>query len=176
MKKFTAGSIILILFVTGCSLDTRNKEFRFGKKGPPVSAEKHTPEQSRLPVSTLSNTVDVHYSAKYCTECHLSAAPSSGKNSLKFGGNFKQLCRCHYNTSNSYVHPVDRKPSPEMIAAIPAQFPLRDGQITCSTCHDIVLQCRDNQLERTFLKDQKFLRDGPFQTKFNICYRCHNIK
>jgi hypothetical protein len=63
-----------------------------------------------------------------------------------------------------------------MMTAIPAQFPLREGQITCSTCHDIVIQCQDRPLDRALLKDQKFLRGTPYETEASICFRCHNIE
>jgi hypothetical protein len=85
------------------------------------------------------------------------------------------LCRCHYSDTNNYVHPVDRRPSQAMLDRIPAQFPLWEGQIACSTCHDIYFQCQDRQSERIFLKDLKFLRGAPYETEFDICYRCHNI-
>jgi hypothetical protein len=86
------------------------------------------------------------------------------------------LCRCHYSASNNYVHPVDRRPSRNMIDRIPAQFPLWEGQITCITCHDIFIQCEDRPLDRAFLKDQKFLRGAPFETEADICFQCHNIE
>jgi hypothetical protein len=175
MKKLTAIAIIITLFNMGCYLETIPKGTRFGNRDA-VSTPQPEPEKSAAPVSTLSNTIDIHYSAQYCTECHVDVPRKGSHPQLRYAGDFKVLCRCHYSTSNNYNHPVDRKPSREMIDRIPAQFPLRAGQLACSTCHDIVDQCRDNQLERTFLKEQKFLRGGPFETKTSICFRCHNRK
>lgn len=175
MKKFTAGAVIVILFITGCYLDTRNKEFRFGKKGS-LFAPKTEPEQPKFPVSTLSTSVDIHYSAQYCAECHVNIPRKGSNPQLRYAGDFKLLCRCHYSNTNSYVHPVDRRPSRDMIERIPAQFPLWEGQITCRTCHDIYIQCHDRPLERSFLKDQKFLRGAPYETEAGICFRCHNIE
>jgi len=175
MKTFTAFIIILALLITGCSLDSRNKESRFDKKGSLFSS-KTVPEQSRLPLSTLSGTVDIHYSAKYCTECHVNTPRKGSHPQLRYGGDFKILCRCHYSNTNNYLHPVDRRPSRDMIDRIPAQFPLWEGQITCSTCHDIFIQCQDRQLERAFLKEQNFLRGTPYETKASICFRCHDVE
>lgn len=175
MKKLTAIAIVLALFITGCGLETKSKDSRFGKRGSLFALPKKD-EKPRLPVLTLPNTVDIHYSAKYCTECHVNIPRKGSHPQLRYAGDFKALCGCHYNTSNNYIHPVDRKPSQDMMARIPAQFPLRDGQIACSTCHDIVIQCQDRQLDRAFLKDQKFLRGAPFETETSICFRCHNIE
>jgi len=175
MKKATACAVIIILFISGCYLDTRNKEFRFGKKESLFSS-KNEPEQPQYTVSNLSLTVDIHYSAQYCTECHVSIPRKGSNPQLRYGGDFKLLCRCHYSSTDNYVHPVDRKPSPAMLARIPARFPLWQGQITCDTCHDIYVQCHDRPVERPFLKDQKFLRGAPYETEAGICYQCHNIK
>ena len=174
MKKIAIIAIILSLVGTGCSVETGTKSFRFHKEDA-LTKPPEPPAPPQAPVSTLSNTVDIHYSAKYCTECHVAAPREGGHPQLRYGGDFNVLCRCHYNQTNNYIHPVDRKPSPEMIGRIPAQYPLRQGRIDCSTCHDIVLQCRDNPLERAFLKEQKFLRGGPYETQTSICYRCHDV-
>ena len=176
MKKLTSIAVILALLVAGCGLEAKNnKESRFGKKSSLFAADKKD-EKPKVSVSTLPNTVDIHYSAKYCTECHVSSPRQGSHSQLRYEGDLKILCRCHYNTSNNYIHPVDRRPSEEMIDRIPAQYPLQAGQITCSTCHDIFIQCQDNQLERSFLKEQKFLRGQPFSNESSICYRCHDIE
>ena len=149
MKKLTAIAIILTLFSSACYLESQNRETRFAKRGTPLTpqAEPAPPPPS---VSTLPDTIDIHYSAQYCTECHVDVPRQGSHPQLRYAGDFRVLCRCHYGSSKNYIHPVDRVPSPEMKAAIPAQFPLREGRITCSTCHDIVVQCRDNQLEGPF--------------------------
>jgi hypothetical protein len=175
MKKLTAVTIILTLFSSACYLDTQNKETRFGKRGTLFTPR--TEEAAPTPsVSTLPNTIDIHYSAKYCTECHVNIPRKGSNPQLRYGGDFKVLCRCHYSSSNNYVHPVDRRPSRNMIDRIPAQFPLWEGQITCITCHNIFIQCEDRPLDRAYLKDQKFLRGAPFETEADICFQCHNIE
>ena len=174
MRKFTAGTVIILLLILGCSMESGNKVFRFGKKGSP-STPQTKPEPPKFTVSKLPPTVDIHYSAQYCTECHVNIPRRGSNPQLRYGGDFKLLCRCHYSSTNNYVHPVDRRPSQDMLDRIPAQFPLWDGQITCITCHDIYIQCHDRPLDRVFLKDQKFLRGTPYETEFGICFRCHNV-
>jgi len=175
MKKLTAIAIIITVFNTGCYLETITKDTRFGKRDAVITPQRE-PQKPTAPVSNLANTIDIHYSAKYCTECHVNIPRTGSHPQLRYAGDFKILCRCHYSTSNSYIHPVDRRPSREMIDRIPGQYPLQNGQIVCTTCHDIVFQCQDKPLDRAFLKDQNFLRGGPFKTETGICFECHNIE
>jgi hypothetical protein len=171
MKKLTATAIILILICTGCYNDARDT--KFGRKATVFDAQGKKEKQKPF-VSKVPFTTDIHYSAKYCTECHVSVPRKGSHLQLRYGGNYQQLCRCHYSSSANYIHPVDIAPSENLKAAIPAAFPLQEGKVTCSTCHDIVIQCQDNQTDKIFIKEQKFLRGAPYDTMMGICYKCHN--
>ncbi|MBI4709712.1 MAG: hypothetical protein HY759_01170 [Nitrospirae bacterium] len=46
--------------------------------------------------------------------------------------------------------------------------------MTCVTCHDIYLQCQDNQ--RLKLINKKFLRDAPYRKRTELCIKCHDEK
>ncbi len=116
---------------------------------------------------TVKSNTNLHFSGKYCEECHLQTPDKDGDALLKFGGDLNQLCRCHYSTSENYIHPVGVAPSEEKKTRIPREFPLENGKLSCMTCHDISLQCQVNK--RTSL-NRKFLRDDPKA----ICYRCHD--
>jgi hypothetical protein len=172
MKKIVVLAIIVSLYSAGCYSDRKKTVFGGKDRTPPIFTEDQ--KTDALLGTFASDTTDIHYSSRYCLECHESSPKKGGNKSLRFGGDFKILCRCHYNTSANYVHPVDIVPSEEITPRIPAEFPLKDGQVSCSTCHDIVVQCRDNQVDRIFLKEQKFLRGAPLQTKTSICFRCHD--
>jgi len=120
----------------------------------------------------VTDATDIHYDTRYCTECH-EKIPGKGKDKfLKFGGDYHQLCRCHYRSAGRDLHPVDITPSKEMGSRIPAGFPLNDGKITCGTCHDIYIQCQENQ--KPFQKGQNFLRGGLFNQRTGLCYECHD--
>ncbi len=108
-----------------------------------------------------------HYSGKFCKDCH-EKAPGIKKQKLKYNSNFNLLCKCHLNTSQHYIHPVDIMPSEQIRKRIPSTFPLKDGKIVCSTCHNIFLQCRKND----FIGNS--LRGAPYQKRYDMCYRCHN--
>ena len=173
MKTITTIAFIIALFSAGCTYETQDT--RFGKAGTRW-AFKSEPEAPQPFISKVSNTTDIHYSASYCTECHVNIPPKQGPQFLRYGGDFKLLCRCHYSTSENYIHPVDLEPSQALKTRIPAELPLRDGKITCATCHDIVTQCTDKHTEREFLKEDKFLRGAPLENRTTLCFKCHNIK
>ncbi len=119
-------------------------------------------------------TVDtnVHFTGKYCEECHSATPVEGGEKHLKFGTDYKQTCNCHEFAKGTYIHPVFIKPSKEKAALIPDNFPLTEGEISCNTCHDIYLQCQDKVVTKLFNKN--FLRGGPFQHRTDICFNCHN--
>jgi len=172
MKALTAIVFIITLFSVGCPFETPDN--RFGTIGTRF-ASKSEPDEPKPFVSAVSNTTDIHYSAKYCTECHVNVPPKRGPLFLRYGGDFKKLCRCHHGPSENYIHPVDLEPSPNIKTRIPSELPLQAGKITCATCHDIVIQCSDKPTEKIFLKEEKFLRGAPFQNRTSLCFKCHNI-
>ena len=90
---------------------------------------------------------------------------------MKYNGDYQRLCnRCHHGMSPGYCHPLDAQPTSGRPLKAPADFPLRDGKLTCNTCHDVYRQC----VKRRF--DRYTLRGAPYRRKTNFCYRCHNKK
>lgn len=104
----------------------------------------------------------------YCRECHEKIPVVGGNSFLKFGGDFTKLCRCHYNAPGDYIHPVDIEPSEKKRAMIPKDFPLKNGKISCATCHDLYLQCQKSTIKKTSL------RGAPFSKRTDFCFKCHN--
>lgn len=174
MKKLPAIALIIALFSLGCSYEA--KETRFGKTGTLLTSKSKPQEPEAETASRLSNTTDIHYSARYCTECHVEIPPKKGPKFLKYGGDFKRLCRCHYDNEQNYIHPVDLEPSEALKPRIPPGLPLLDGKITCATCHDIFIQCHDKPTEKIFLKENKFLRGAPYPDRTDLCFKCHDIE
>ena len=172
MKTLAAIALIITLFSVSCTYEARDT--RFGKVGTPLTPKSEPQAPEAEITSGLSITTDIHYLAKYCTECHVEIPPKRGSKFLRYGGDFKKLCRCHYNTEQNYVHPVDLKPSEDLKPRIPPGLPLQDGKVTCATCHNIVIQCSDRPTEKVFLKENKFLRGAPFQDRTELCFKCHD--
>ena len=173
MQKLATIALIIIVFSVGCSSETR--ESRFGNLGTRFSLKSEPQEPQPEITSKLSHSTDIHFSAKYCKECHFDVPPKKGPKFLRYGGDFKQLCRCHYSASQNYVHPVDLEPSEYMQRRIPSELPLQDGKVTCTTCHNIFIQCHDKPTEKIFLKENKFLRGAPYQNRTELCFKCHDI-
>jgi len=110
-----------------------------------------------------------HFSGKYCTECHEKVPEYKDQNPyLKFNGDFNLLCKCHFNIPGSLIHPVDIEPSKEKKTKIPQSFPLKNGKVVCSTCHNIYLQCQESKFKK------KTLRGSPYNKRYDVCYVCHN--
>jgi hypothetical protein len=125
---------------------------------------------------SVSDSTNIHYNARYCSECH-TKIPTAGKNNnkfLKFDGDYKQLCKCHYETQARDLHPVDVIPSDETKTLIPKDLPLADDKLTCGTCHDIFVQCQD--VQDPYQRQKNFLRGGPYKNIMNLCFKCHEMK
>jgi len=132
-------------------------------------------ENRVMPITeVITEATDLHYTGKYCTECHEKTPKKGGDKFLKFGGDFTQLCRCHGYTPGNYIHPVDIEPSEEKKAKIPDDLPLQNGKVACITCHDIYMQCQDTP--RLKQLNKRFLRGAPYAHRTDICFRCHDEK
>jgi len=49
------------------------------------------------------------------------------------------------------------------------------GKLSCTTCHDISIQCKASKSNQK-LVNKKFFRQGPFETRSQPCYFCHDEK
>jgi len=127
-----------------------------------------------LKTDGLSTSTNLHFTGKYCLECHEKKPGEGVEALLKFGGDFTQLCKCHGYTPGTYIHPVDIEPTKEKKSRIPADFPLDNGKLVCTTCHDIYQQCVDDPDHR--LLNPKFLRGAPYPSRTTLCFKCHDEK
>jgi len=150
MKQLVA--LIIILILTGC-----------------VSLEEiKTEEETKTPSQAPTEAQEYHYTGKFCSDCHEPIPQEGGDKFLKYGGDFNILCKCHLNEPGNYIHPVEIVPSKEKKTKLPATFPLRDGKLTCLTCHDIYRQCVKRRVEKISL------RGAPYPRRSDFCYNCHD--
>ena len=138
-----------------------------------VFAGNENQNRPRIENKDVTDTTNIHYSGKYCTVCH-DQIPRNGKKFLKYGEDYKQLCRCHYQMAVRDIHPSDIEPPEEFKKRMPKDFPLRKGKIACITCHDIFAQCRDVKPTDTFTRTENFLRGAPYRKLTTLCYKCHD--
>jgi hypothetical protein len=169
MKRFVLFILVLMLGAYACQ--SLRKESVFSRSnGAPV--REGDQRLSPVPLSKLPASTDLHFSAQYCLECHERVPADRSALYLRYDGDFRQLCRCHYLNEQVHVHPVSGRPSPEV--TIPPDYPLRDGNLTCTTCHDISIQCRNNPVEKVLRKGQDFLRGTPYKNRIDLCFNCHD--
>ncbi len=160
------GILILLAWMAGCFSEPKEP---FSFKSLPGAQKERAPAETTP--RALDVSTDIHYNERYCLECH-EERPSGGNTFLKYGGDFKQLCWCHYDNPGIHIHPVDIEPSPALSDTMPENFPLQDGRVSCNTCHDIFSQCQVEQ--RIFTEEQNFLRGAPYQSRTDICFKCHD--
>jgi len=177
MRRFVL-SIIIILVSSSYSCYQKNIVFpdRTGQRRSDQRREdQRRPDEHRLKVESgaVTDATNIHYTDKYCTECH-EQTPLNGNKFLKYGEDYKQLCRCHYKTAARDIHPSDIEPPEEIKKRIPNDFPLRNGKIACITCHDIFAQCKDSKTNDTFARERNFLRGAPYEKLTMLCFKCHN--
>lgn len=178
MKRLSIA-ILIILTVSGCYAERKEsvfdkKESIFSRKGSISSKKKDRDTSLTVTSKKATDSTDIHYTGRYCKECHEKIPKRGGGKFLKFGGDFKQLCNCHFKKTDIHLHPVDITPSEKMKRRVPNDLPLLDGKLSCSTCHDIVAQCEENPLDKLFIKGLGFLRGAPFKTETDLCFRCHD--
>jgi predicted CXXCH cytochrome family protein len=120
-----------------------------------------------------------HWKDNSCIVCHKSQFAATENNLRK--KNVSDIClSCHdAEYDHHYIHPIDIKPSVKMLKRMEISYKksLRktSGKINCSTCHDISIQCEASK-SRQKLTNPKFFRSGPFETRSQPCYFCHDRK
>ncbi len=128
----------------------------------PVSAEEPEPEE------VVRNP---HGDPTLCDSCH--APVADGRRARWFDGDVSQLCQsCHEGRlAKREVHPVNRVPSDAISQRIPSDFPLRDGMVTCLTCHDVAQGCTAEAPNAA--PGRNLLRGGQAAQPLMFCFHCH---
>ena len=176
MKRLTILIISLIAFLTLPAFAEENKvditTEIITETLTEVPLEPLTATLAKTHIEGVTETTNVHYTGMYCMECHEKTPVKDKNKSLKFGGDFTQLCKCHGYDPGTYIHPVDIFPSEETLPMIPADLPLLEGKVSCITCHDIYLQCQKSPKHK--ILNKRFLRGAPYVSRTDLCFRCHD--
>jgi hypothetical protein len=120
---------------------------------------------------------DPHWREDGCRACHV-GRPGIGAARLR-DNDINRLCNvCHERISDhSYIHPVAMIPPDDMLERMPKAFrlALREGDraVTCTTCHELTMQCLPERASRRPL-NPGFLRGAPYRNRFGLCFRCHD--
>lgn len=119
-----------------------------------------------------------HWNDQKCNICHLDEA-NKGALSLRESDSEKLCLACHAeDVSHKYIHPAGIRLPASFKARIEDKWqkdlPLVDNaRLSCLSCHDVLYQCLP---KRGYMKklNQGFLREGPYQQRTDICYKCHD--
>ncbi len=119
-----------------------------------------------LSIGTVPNP---HGSRSYCFACHQGAVREGKEPSFVGGKDNTSLCNdCHLRPGI--------KRSPHVVGVGSGEgtwrmdylgYPLADGKLICSTCHEEVSHGKKDAA------NPRFLRGGPYADTELFCYRCH---
>jgi hypothetical protein len=162
---------LLGMLAVSCQIaaDRKNRQDALGRRLPEATAgdKEDVAREFKFENAQVTPVTNIHYTGKYCSECHETTPLPGADRRLRFGGDYKILCRCHTQTPEVYIHPFDMAPTPAKKERMPRDFPLEDGKVTCLTCHDIYRQCQKRLFERNSL------RGAPYARRVDFCYHCH---
>jgi predicted CXXCH cytochrome family protein len=119
-----------------------------------------------------SRSVNPHANPLLCISCHEQGGSDGASRPLLAEGDINSLCnRCHHSEfARAEIHPVGIVPSERI--NIPPQLVLKDGKVTCETCHQSALQgCRDRTIPMG-AENRAFLRE-PGLSRTAFCTLCH---
>lgn len=137
------------------------------------------PSQVRSGKLNKYSIEDPHWDVKLCNTCH-NGTPSKANKKLLIRDVNKLCDSCHnFIPDNLINHPVNIKVGNKMLAKMPNAYKktlssslVKKGTVSCLTCHDVIMQCTP----RKFIykgRNPEFFRSGPFRTRTDICYKCH---
>ncbi len=126
------------------------------------------PTNSSVSLASLPETTDIHHQTQYCPLCHQIGLNGPIPVRLHFGNDYQVGCRCHYRNPTDLRHPTDVAVPDTMRATIPGDFPLREGKITCISCHAFAVLCARENLHTSSL------RGAPYPDRTAFCFRCHD--
>jgi hypothetical protein len=114
-----------------------------------------------------------HWTASGCEACHVGAAPAKGVVNLK-AADAEALCEsCHGSRGDALsCRHSSGISAGSLTIAESLQSSLKDGEVVCSTCHDIVHQC-ERPKPHFRLQNRGFLRDRTSHYTEDYCFKCH---
>lgn len=110
-----------------------------------------------------------HGKRSLCFTCHPGAIQEGAEIAIGAGGDDIALCNgCHTRVGIKKTPHVFGVPSAEGTWRMDyLGFPLKDGKLTCVTCHDEVSHRPSDPA------NPRFLRGGPYDVPDAFCYKCH---
>ena len=115
-----------------------------------------------------------HWNKNTCETCHVEAAPVDGIVNLQ-APDAEALCEtCHGDRGDAKsCRHGSGLPVGNMTISENLRSYLNSGEVVCSTCHDIVYQCKHARIEYSF-QNPGFLRDRTTRESGDYCLKCHD--
>ena len=119
-----------------------------------------------------------HWKDDACLACHEAGTSDASASNLRHKQVENSCANCHdAQFDHSYIHPINVEPDEAMKPHINPVFKQAllktDGKVSCSTCHDLTMQCLP-QRHKEKGENPSFFRAGPFKTRTEQCYFCHD--
>lgn len=129
---------------------------------------------SALALAIMVRAADVespHWKGNGCSACH---APSRGAPSAIEPANVTASClRCHDGEkAMTDSHPIGRG-FERADLRLPQGWPAPGGQLSCLTCHDVVIACKSPTDAGVRAKNPLMMRGGPVVDQSTYCGQCH---
>jgi hypothetical protein len=113
-----------------------------------------------------------HWNKATCDACHTGASPTAA--ALRHA-TLEQGCgECHGDRGGAV--PCRHRsglPIGDMVVPDYYRAELRDGKITCGTCHDVTFQCNNPNIAYS-LQNPGFLRNRVSHDSADQCFECHD--
>ncbi len=143
------------------------------------SRAREIPRLIREGTLKVAEIPDPHWRSDACQACHR-GDPRAKPVRLNDQSVVKVCNNCHSAVfDHSYIHPVDVVPSREMIQRMPdsyrAALKRSGGSLSCITCHDLPMQSQQQRRPEQ-ARNPLFFRGGPFRTRTEQCYLCHDAQ
>ncbi len=115
------------------------------------------------------NVPNPHGNRMFCFTCHPGRIREGEEIKFTGGRDIIRLCNeCHLRPGvRKSPHVVDVSSSDGTWRMDYLGYPLKQGKLICSTCHDEVSHGKRDEA------NPNFLRGGPYPDKEQFCYRCH---
>jgi len=111
----------------------------------------------------------LHWNRSSCGQCH-GASPPEGRADLSAGAT--ALCAgCHEDGDAPACPHRAGVPAGAMGVDPSLAGALQEGEIACTTCHDLAIQCRGGRDAR--YRNPAFVRGGPYRQTGEFCFQCH---
>lgn len=133
-------------------------------------------QENKTMYSEQQQFADPHWHENGCVACHSKKPDTQGLYLRE--SHVDTICsNCHdTELSLKYHHPSGINLPESMQSRMSQSFQQSaiksKGEVTCSTCHDLTIQCQARNDQQHGL-NPLFFREGPYRSRNAICYECH---